>query len=143
MRGLPAAVLLAAMVSATEAVPIDRLHAARDLVPSTINTNKGPVSFDLNKAALIVIDMQVYFLSTKDAPGLALIPQLNATVAAFRAAGAPVIWVNWGQRSDMRNFPGDWKPPVHVSVVHATHPHAHVGSFGIQTRVLVVHQAFM
>ena len=91
---------------------IDRTFVPRDLVPKNLLTNKGLVRFDLNKAALVIIDMQVYFL--KDGmPGLALIPRMNATIAAFREAGSPIIWVNWGQRSDMRNFPGTWKPPIH------------------------------
>jgi hypothetical protein len=105
-------------VSSIDAQPlqngvIDRTFSPRAIVKSTVETNQGGVMFDLNKAALIIIDMQVFFLKDKDAPGLALIPQMNKTIAAFRQAGAPVVWVNWGVRKDMRNFPGQWQPPIH------------------------------
>jgi nicotinamidase-related amidase len=97
---------------------IDRTFQPRQIAPVSIESTKGHVRFDLNKSALIIIDMQVYFLKDAGAAGLPLVAKMNETIAAFRAAQAPVVWVNWGQRSDMRNFhvygtPQSWTPPVH------------------------------
>jgi nicotinamidase-related amidase len=92
---------------------IDRTFQPRKFAPATIDTTSARVRFDLNKSALILIDMQVFFLKEENAPGRLLVGKMNETIAAFRAAGAPVVWLNWGQRSDMRNFPNTWKPPVH------------------------------
>ena len=66
--------------------------------------------------------MQIYFLNATDAPGRALVPRMHEAIAAFRQAGAPVIWLNWGQRQDMRNFPSTWLPPVHGAADAAIWP---------------------
>jgi nicotinamidase-related amidase len=66
--------------------------------------------------------MQIYFLNATDAPGRALVPRMNEAIAAFRQDVAPVIWLNWGQRQDMRNFPNTWLPPVHGAADAAIWP---------------------
>lgn len=75
---------------------------------------------DLEKSALIVIDMQNDFcardgwigsLGIDVAPAQALIEPTNRTSAALRAQGVPVIWVNWGVRPDRLNLsPGTQHP---------------------------------
>lgn len=72
------------------------------------------VTVDLNRCALIVIDMQNDFCS----PGgwvdhiggdvtadRAPIAPLNRLTPALRSHGVPIIWVNWGNRPDLANMP--------------------------------------
>lgn len=54
---------------------------------------------DPSRTALVVVDMQNFFLhpSCRSHPtGLAAVAPLLATVAAARAAGVRVVWLNWG-----------------------------------------------
>lgn len=69
---------------------------------------------DLNKCAVIVIDMQNHFLHEKGAKGLigedlsnglAIIPALNHLVGSLRGANVPIVWVNWGNRTDLLSMP--------------------------------------
>jgi len=72
------------------------------------------VTLDLNRTALIVIDMQNDFCTqggwvdhiggdvTADR---APIDPLNRLTPALRAAGVPIVWVNWGNRPDLANMP--------------------------------------
>lgn len=78
------------------------------------------VVFDLEKTALVVIDMQNDFcardgwigsLGIDTGPAQALVQPINRTTAALRASGVPVIWVNWGVRPDRLNLsPGTQHP---------------------------------
>ncbi|MCJ2180959.1 cysteine hydrolase family protein [Novosphingobium album (ex Hu et al. 2023)] len=78
------------------------------------------VVFDLSRSAFIVIDMQNDFCCPSgwmgsmgvDVSGAAaLAAPINAVTAAFRAAGVPVIWLNWGVRPDRLNLsPGTQHP---------------------------------
>jgi nicotinamidase-related amidase len=61
---------------------------------------------DANKCALVLVDLQHFFLKADGAPGQALVPAVNAATAAARACGMPVFWVNWGVRSDRLGYPG-------------------------------------
>lgn len=77
------------------------------------------IQFDANKAALIIVDMQNYFVAPPSAPGRSLIDATNSATAAFRAANTSVLWVNWGVRGDYEDWPGrsamgasDWHPPT-------------------------------
>lgn len=94
----------------------DLTHPAKPVRPSAILAAKPEdYRFDLNKAALIVVDMQKYFLPP-GAPGLPLVGPINTTLAAFRAANASVVWLNWGVRKDYGTWTGvensNWIPPV-------------------------------
>lgn len=73
-----------------------------------------PLAFDAARAALVVIDMQNDFchpdgwlagIGVDVTPARAAIPSLQALLPAARAAGLPVIWVNWGNRPDLANIP--------------------------------------
>jgi ureidoacrylate peracid hydrolase len=72
------------------------------------------VEIDLSVAALVIVDMQNDFLhpegwfSSKgvDAtPVLSVVPAVERLGVAARAAGIPVVWVNWGVRADRANLP--------------------------------------
>jgi nicotinamidase-related amidase len=72
------------------------------------------ITVDLDRSALIVIDMQNDFCSPGGwldgigvdvAPAAAAVPAINAVIPGFRDAGAPVIWLNWGNRPDLANLP--------------------------------------
>eukprot|EP00937_MAST-01D_sp_MAST-1D-sp2_P000496 g496.t1 len=86
--------------------------------PPTFGAGRS-VAFDVGKAALVIVDMQRYFLQAADAPGRALVPAINEAVAAFHDANASVLYVNWGMRPDMLDWPGhsgvsgsSWQPPA-------------------------------
>lgn len=76
-----------------------------------------PVTVDLAASALVVIDMQNDFLHPEGwfaevrqvdvAPLSVPIGPINALSAVFRAAGVPVIHVNWGVRADGANLPAN------------------------------------
>ncbi len=59
-------------------------------------TNENWKSFDLEQAALLVIDMQNYFLDPSShafvESGRAMLPNISALVTHFRKAGRPVIF---------------------------------------------------
>ena len=72
------------------------------------------LTLDLNRTALIVIDMQNDFCSAGGwvdhiggdyRPDRAPIEFLNRLTPALRALKVPVIWVNWGNRPDLANMP--------------------------------------
>jgi ureidoacrylate peracid hydrolase len=58
--------------------------------------NQHPMTFNKEKSALIVIDMQRFFLDpsspTFTCGGLAILPNLKRLITAFRQAGRPVIY---------------------------------------------------
>lgn len=67
----------------------------------SIKTSTSPITVDPAKSALIVIDMQNYFLSSalgrKKGPGHAASDQLvENAIPACRKAGIRILWVNWG-----------------------------------------------
>jgi nicotinamidase-related amidase len=83
-------------------------------VPLRIPCEPQSVTVDLNRTAIIVIDMQNDFcakggwvdqLGGDYTPDRAPIPPLQRLLPALRAAGVPVIWVNWGNRPDLANMP--------------------------------------
>ena len=72
-----------------------------------------PVRIDLARTALIVIDMQNDFCHPDgwlagigvDVSGArAAIGPITALLPPLRAAGVPVVWVNWGARPDRANL---------------------------------------
>jgi ureidoacrylate peracid hydrolase len=78
------------------------------------------VVFDLEKSALIVIDMQNDFcsrdgwigsLGIDTAPAQALAQPINRASGALRAQGVPIIWLNWGVRPDRLNLPPGTQHP--------------------------------
>jgi len=74
----------------------------------------APISFDLMRCALMVIDLQNDFchpngwlasIGVDITAARAPIAALLAGIPALRKAGVPVIWLNWGNRPDRANLP--------------------------------------
>lgn len=76
-----------------------------------------PVEVDLNRSALIIVDMQNDFLHPDGwfasirgadvAPLSSIINNINALSAKFRKNKADVIHINWGVRPDLANLPSN------------------------------------
>lgn len=72
------------------------------------------VVLDLQRTAIVVIDMQNDFcakggwvdhIGGNYEADRAPIEPLRRLLPALRAAGVPVVWVNWGNRPDLANMP--------------------------------------
>ncbi|MEU6537842.1 isochorismatase family cysteine hydrolase [Streptomyces sp. NPDC047000] len=81
---------------------------------ATLGAEPAPVVLDPTRTAVIVVDLQNDFCAPDgwlagigvDVSVLAPAVDLSAqVVAAARAAGLPVIWLNWGNRPDQANLP--------------------------------------
>lgn len=79
-----------------------------------IETEPQAVIADLNRTAIVVIDMQNDFcakegwvdhLGVDYTPDRAPIAPLQKLLPVLRGAGVPVVWVNWGNRPDLANMP--------------------------------------
>jgi len=82
--------------------------------PITVACEPQAVRFDLERTALVVIDMQNDFcakdgwvdhLGVDYTPDRAPIEPLRRILPALRAADVPIVWVNWGNRPDLANMP--------------------------------------
>lgn len=67
----------------------------------TIETTTAPITIDPAKSALVIIDMQNYFLSpalgrSQGAGHTAADQLMQYAIPAARKAGIRVVWVNWG-----------------------------------------------
>ncbi|MBR0795336.1 isochorismatase family protein [Bradyrhizobium jicamae] len=80
----------------------------------TINAQPQTVTLDLHRTVLIVVDMQNDFcakdgwvdhLGVDYSPDRAPIEPLQRLLPVLRAAGVHVIWLNWGNRPDLKNMP--------------------------------------
>ncbi|MFG3339494.1 cysteine hydrolase family protein [Glycomyces sp. NPDC048151] len=92
----------------------DLRRPARVERPFSLSALPTPLTADLARSALIVIDMQNDFCSEGgwlasigvDVAVLGpAIASLQALVPAARDAGLPIVWVNWGNRHDQANIP--------------------------------------
>jgi nicotinamidase-related amidase len=81
--------------------------------PVDLEARPKPVRIDLARTAFVVVDMQNDFCHPDgwlagigvDVSGARrAIAPLAALLPAVRAAGVPVIWVNWGTRPDRANL---------------------------------------
>jgi nicotinamidase-related amidase len=81
--------------------------------PLRIEATPQAVTLDLERTAILVIDMQNDFchpdgwlghIGVDVAPARAAIPELAKALSALRAEGVKVIWVNWGNRPDRLNL---------------------------------------
>jgi nicotinamidase-related amidase len=79
----------------------------------TVVAQPQQVRLDLHRSAIIVVDMQNDFCSAGGwldhigvdyRPARAPIAPLRRLLPVLRAAGVPVIWVNWGNRPDKLNL---------------------------------------
>ena len=93
---------------------IDMAMPAPAPVPLRLPTAPQAVTVDLLRTAIVVIDMQNDFcapggwvdhLGVDYRPDRAPIGPLQSLLPQLRAAGVPVIWVNWGNRPDLANMP--------------------------------------
>ncbi len=82
--------------------------------PVTVEALPRTVVADLAATALIVVDMQNDFcapggwlasVGVDVAPARVPIPVIAGLLPPLRAAGVPVIWLNWGNRPDRANLP--------------------------------------
>lgn len=78
----------------------------------TIQSTTTPVTIDPSKSALVIIDMQNFFLSpslgrTPGGPGhIASDNLITHAIPAARKAGIRIIWLNWGlDKDDMCTMP--------------------------------------
>ena len=90
------------------------VRAARRARPLALPALPLPLEIDLAASALLVVDMQNDFCHPKGwfgqkglatAPMRRPIPVLQRLLPAWRATGAPVVWLNWGVRADRANLP--------------------------------------
>ena len=81
--------------------------------PVAIPATPQDIRLDLARTALVIVDMQNDFcheegwlasIGVDVSPGRELIAPIVRMVAEARAAGLPVIWVNWGNRPDLLNL---------------------------------------
>lgn len=92
---------------------VDFVRAAPAPHPVAIPATPQDIRFDLARTALVIVDMQNDFchadgwlasLGVDVSPGRKLIAPIQRMLASARAAGLPVIWVNWGNRPDLMNL---------------------------------------
>lgn len=82
--------------------------------PITISAQKKPITFDLSRTALVIVDMQNDFCSEGGIAhtlwGVDLtimntpVAPLNTLIPLLRKQSVPIIWVNWGNRKDKANL---------------------------------------
>lgn len=99
---------------------VDMRRPVRDRTGVVLPAQPQGVVFDLEAAALVIVDMQNDFcapagwigsLGIDVGPAQALAGPINAASAALRAREVPVVWVNWGVRPDRLNLsPGTQHP---------------------------------
>jgi len=73
----------------------------------------GPITIAPSSSALVIIDMQNFFLHPDlggDPLGRAVVPTTIQMIKAFRAKGMKVIWTNWG----LTDFDITYMPPAFI-----------------------------
>ncbi|MET0933554.1 MAG: isochorismatase family cysteine hydrolase [Mycetocola sp.] len=89
------------------------------------------VTLDLSRTAIVVVDMQndfcapdgwLHSIGVDVAPAAAAIAPIAAVLPPLRAAGVPVIWLNWGNRADQANLP--------AGILHVYDPAGRGGGIG-------------
>ncbi|MEM6381859.1 MAG: isochorismatase family cysteine hydrolase [Pseudomonadota bacterium] len=91
----------------------DLVRPPLEVRAAIVASEPKPARFDINRSALIVIDMQNDFchadgwlagIGVDVAPAASAIAPLQRVLPAARAVGMPVFWVNWGNRPDLANI---------------------------------------
>lgn len=81
--------------------------------PVSLLSRGRAITFDLQRTALLVIDMQNDFchpegwlghIGVDVTPARAPIAPLQSLLPSLREAGVPVVWLNWGNRPDKLNL---------------------------------------
>lgn len=97
----------------TDGTVCDLTRAGGSIREAAIAAQPKSLIIDLNKTAIIVVDMQNDFcspggflatLGVDVKPMTAICPAIQKTTSALRRAGVPVIWLNWGVREDRTNL---------------------------------------
>jgi len=105
---------LAGRAWGANAAHIDMAKAPAPPRPLYVQAEPQTLTIDLNRTAMIVIDMQNDFcakggwvdhLGVDFTPGRKPIKPLQKLLPVLRKAGVPIIWVNWGVRADLANMP--------------------------------------
>lgn len=93
---------------------VDLTRTPRAPRPLPLEGRPQSLVVDLARTALVVVDMQNDFchpegwlasIGVDVSPARRPIEPLNALLPALRAAGVPVVWLNWGNRPDRLNLP--------------------------------------
>ncbi|KAK8851499.1 Peroxyureidoacrylate/ureidoacrylate amidohydrolase RutB [Apiospora arundinis] len=95
----------------------------------TLATTQGPtgtsITIDPAQSALVVVDMQNYFLDARcrDYPaGLATVEPLLKVIGKCREVGVQVIWLNWGLREiDLPVIPASVQRSFSRSLIDPSH----------------------
>ncbi|MBE3554530.1 MAG: isochorismatase family protein [Thermicanus sp.] len=91
--------------------------------PVSVKAEPQDLTFDLEQAAILIIDMQNDFctpggwldsIGVNTSPLLSPVKPLNRLLPILRRAEVPIIWVNWGNRQDRMN--------LSPSVLHVYNP---------------------
>lgn len=100
----------------TSSTTVSMLEKSKPVVKIQLNSQPQQVILDLNKTAIIIVDMQNDFCTATgwvdhiggnyeiDRQPIAPLQKLLPTL---RAHDVPVIWVNWGNRKDLANSPAN------------------------------------
>ncbi|WP_309389499.1 cysteine hydrolase family protein [Chelatococcus sambhunathii] len=92
---------------------VSLLRDAAPARPLTVHDKGRAITFDVARTAMIVVDMQNDFchpdgwlahIGVDIMPARAPIGPFKALLPALRAAGVPILWVNWGNRPDRMNL---------------------------------------
>jgi hypothetical protein len=93
---------------------VDLRRPARPEAAVTVPALPRRLTVDLARSAIVVVDMQNDFchpdgwlagIGVDISGARAPIPVLAELLPALRAAGVPVVWLNWGNRPDRANLP--------------------------------------
>ncbi|MDQ1702134.1 MAG: ureidoacrylate peracid hydrolase [Frankiaceae bacterium] len=110
---------------------VDVRRQQRDARPLQIAARPQQLTIDLARTAIIVVDMQNDFcdeggwlasIGVDISGARAPIEPLTVLLPALRAAGVPVVWLNWGNRVDRVNLP--------PNVLHVYDPAGKGGGIG-------------
>lgn len=92
---------------------VNMVRAPVSARPVSVVDRARQITFDAARTAIIVIDMQNDFchpdgwlshIGVDVTPARAPIEPLQSLLPVMRNAGVPVVWVNWGNRSDRANL---------------------------------------
>jgi nicotinamidase-related amidase len=97
----------------TDGVTCDLTRPPGEVRPATIDAQPKNLVVDLNRTAMIVIDMQNDFctpggyldsLGVDTTPLTTIFKAIETTTSLLRAAAVPIIWLTWGVREDRANL---------------------------------------
>ena len=101
----------------------DLVRPAIPARPVSFRADPQSLTIDLNRTAMVVVDVQNDFCSKGGwfassgidiSPVRAPLGPLNGFLPALRKARVPVVWLNWGNRADLMN--------LNPTVLHAGNP---------------------